>query len=162
MVGILVHGNNHFILSGPSPDEATALALVRYWSIIQIGEAKSSSFAQWEIKSKEFRENLEWAVIVPGESEVSPGVALLLAELSARGVSIRRLPTSALDTKGFIKTGAAVHDVCPLRRAPYLLETSLPGVFAVGDIRAESVKRVASAVGEGSMVVQFVHKVLAE
>ena len=77
MVGILVHGNNHFILSGPSPDEATALALVRHWSIIQIGEAKSSSCGQWEIKSKEFRENLEWAVIVPGESEVSPGVALL-------------------------------------------------------------------------------------
>ena len=50
----------------------------------------------------------------------------------------------------------------PLQRAPYLLETSLPGVFAVGDIRAGSVKRVASAVGEGSMAVQFVHKVLAE
>jgi hypothetical protein len=93
MVGILVHGNNHFILSGPSPDEATALALVRRWSIIQIGEAKSLSFDQWEIKSKEFRENLEWAVIVPGEREVSPGVAQLLAELSARGVIIQRFPT---------------------------------------------------------------------
>jgi thioredoxin reductase (NADPH) len=68
----------------------------------------------------------------------------------------------ALDAKGFIKTAAEVQDGWPLRRAPYLLETSLPGVFAVGDIRAESVKRVASAVGEGSMVVQFVHKVLAE
>ena len=90
MVGILVHGNNHFILSGPLPDETAALALVRHWSIIQIGEAKSSSFGPWEIKSKEFRENLEWAVVVPDESEVSTGVALLLAELSARGVSIRR------------------------------------------------------------------------
>ena len=68
----------------------------------------------------------------------------------------------ALDAKGFIKTGAEVRDGWPLHRPPYLLETSLPGVFAVGDIRAESVKRVASAVGEGSMVVQFVHKVLAE
>ena len=68
----------------------------------------------------------------------------------------------ALDAKGFIKTGAEVRDDWPLHRPPYLLETSLPGVFAVGDIRAESVKRVASAVGEGSMVVQFVHKVLAE
>jgi thioredoxin reductase (NADPH) len=68
----------------------------------------------------------------------------------------------ALDAKGFIKTGAEVQDGWPLRRATYPLETSLPGVFAVGDIRAESVKRVASAVGEGSMVVQFVHKVLAE
>jgi thioredoxin reductase (NADPH) len=52
--------------------------------------------------------------------------------------------------------------VADLRRPLSPLETSLPGVFAVGDIRAESVKRVASAVGEGSMVVQFVHKVLAE
>jgi thioredoxin reductase (NADPH) len=68
----------------------------------------------------------------------------------------------ALDAKGFIKTGAGVQNGWPRERVPYLLETSLPGVFAVGDIRAESVKRVASAVGEGSMVVQFVHKILAE
>jgi thioredoxin reductase (NADPH) len=68
----------------------------------------------------------------------------------------------ALDANGFIKTGAEVQDGWPLHRSPYPLETSLPGVFAVGDIRAESVKRVASAVGEGSMVVQYVHKVLAE
>ena len=93
MVGILVHGNNHFILSGPLPDEAMALAIVRYWSIIQIGEVKSSSFGQWHIKSKEFRENLEWAVVVPGDRGVSPGVAQLLGELSNRGVAIRRLHT---------------------------------------------------------------------
>ncbi len=93
MVGILVHGNNHFVLSGPLPDEVMALAIVRYWSIIQIGEVKSSSFGQWQIKSKEFRENLEWAVVVPGDRGVSPGVAQLLGELSNRGVAIRRLPT---------------------------------------------------------------------
>jgi thioredoxin reductase (NADPH) len=67
-----------------------------------------------------------------------------------------------LDAQGFIKTGSDVGDGWPLRRNPYMLETSLPGVFAVGDIRAGSVKRVASAVGEGSMAVQFVHKVLSE
>jgi thioredoxin reductase (NADPH) len=67
-----------------------------------------------------------------------------------------------LDANGFIKTGAEVSNNWPLRRTPYLLETSLPGVFAVGDIRAGSIKRVASAVGEGSMAVQLVHKVLAE
>ena len=67
-----------------------------------------------------------------------------------------------LDEKGFIKTGADVGHGWTLPRVPYLLETSLPGVFAVGDIRAGSVKRVASGVGEGSMAVQFVHKVLAE
>jgi len=68
----------------------------------------------------------------------------------------------ALDGKQFVQTGQDLGTDWPLPRAPYLLETSLPGVFAVGDIRAGSVKRVASAVGEGSMAVQFVHKVLAE
>jgi len=67
----------------------------------------------------------------------------------------------ALDEKQFIRTGVALGSAWPLRRPPYLLESSVPGIFAVGDIRAESIKRVASAVGEGSMAVQFVHKVLA-
>ena len=90
MVGILVHGNNHFILSGPVPDDATAVALARHWSVIQIGEPKSSIWGQWQIRPKEFRENLEWAVIVPGDRAVSPGVAELLTELSSRGVPMRR------------------------------------------------------------------------
>jgi len=68
----------------------------------------------------------------------------------------------AMDSKQFIKTGADVGESWPLERSPYLLETSLPGVFAVGDVRAGSMKRVAAAVGEGSMAVQFVHRVLAE
>lgn len=68
----------------------------------------------------------------------------------------------ALDTKQFIKTGTELGTDWSSRRPPYLLETSLPGVFAVGDVRAGSMKRVAAAVGEGSMAVQFVHKVLAE
>jgi len=67
----------------------------------------------------------------------------------------------ALDGKQFVKTGTDLGPEWSLSRAPYMLETSLPGVFAVGDIRSGSVKRVASAVGEGSMAVQFVHKVLA-
>jgi thioredoxin reductase (NADPH) len=74
----------------------------------------------------------------------------------------------ALDAKGFIKTGPdlTVEDLAeakwPLHRPPHLLETSLPGVFAVGDVRAGNVKRVASAVGEGSITISFVHKVLQE
>jgi thioredoxin reductase (NADPH) len=68
----------------------------------------------------------------------------------------------ALDAKQFIKTGTDLGPDWSQRRAPHMLETSLPGVFAVGDIRSGSVKRVASAVGEGSMAVQFVHQVLAE
>lgn len=72
------------------------------------------------------------------------------------------------DQLGFIKTGSDLssedldRSKWPLNRAPFLLETSLPGVFAVGDVRAGNVKRVASAVGEGSIAVSFVHQVLAE
>ncbi len=68
----------------------------------------------------------------------------------------------ATDDKQFLRTGTELGGAWTARRPPYLLETSRPGVFAVGDIRSGSVKRVASAVGEGSMAVQFVHRVLAE
>lgn len=65
------------------------------------------------------------------------------------------------DERGFIVTGPQVPAAgWPLERDPYLLETSLPGAFAVGDVRATSVKRVASAVGEGAIAVQFVHQYL--
>jgi thioredoxin reductase (NADPH) len=73
----------------------------------------------------------------------------------------------ALDSKGFILTGRDLDPVAqefkwPLQRVPLMLETSLPGVFAVGDVRAGNVKRVASAVGEGSISIYLVHRVLAE
>jgi thioredoxin reductase (NADPH) len=74
----------------------------------------------------------------------------------------------ALDAKGFIKTGLDLskEDLVaanwPLLRSPHLLETSLPGVFAVGDVRSGSVKRVSAAVGEGSIAIAFVHQVLQE
>jgi hypothetical protein len=90
MVGILVHGNNHYILSGPQPNEAEALELVRHWGVIRIGEPISFAYGRWEIRTKEFRENLEWAVVVPDELETSAGVAELLGELSGRGIEIRR------------------------------------------------------------------------
>jgi hypothetical protein len=91
MVGILVHGDNHFIVRGPLPDRATALALVRHWTVIQIGATTPPALDGWRISSREFREDLEWAVIVPAESEISPAVAELLAELSARGIGIHDL-----------------------------------------------------------------------
>ena len=74
----------------------------------------------------------------------------------------------ALDSKGFIKTGVDLspEDLAsanwPLARAPHLLETTLPGVFAVGDVRGGNIKRVASAVGEGAIAVALVHRVLTE
>ena len=77
------------------------------------------------------------------------------------------LPTAvARDGRGFVLAGSEllIEDVRPrwrLDRSPYLLETSLPGVFVAGDVRSQSMKRVASAVGEGSMAVSFVHEYLA-
>jgi len=74
----------------------------------------------------------------------------------------------ALDDKGFVKTGPALspeelaNAKWPLARPPYLLETNRPGIFAVGDVRSGNVKRVASAVGEGSIAVAFVHQVLRQ
>ena len=73
----------------------------------------------------------------------------------------------ALDDKGFIVTGYDLDNLrskpkWPLARSPHMLETSLPGVFAVGDVRSGNVKRVASAVGEGAIAVHLVHRVLTE
>ncbi len=75
----------------------------------------------------------------------------------------------ALDSEGFIKTGSNLSSEelsaarWTLARSPYLLETSLPRVFAVGDVRSSSIKRVASAVsGEGPFAISFVHQVLQQ
>jgi thioredoxin reductase (NADPH) len=73
-----------------------------------------------------------------------------------------------MDARGFIKTGPDLtpddlRDAkWPLARAPYLLETSKPGVFAIGDVRYGNIKRVASAVGEGPISISFVHRALQE
>ena len=83
-------------------------------------------------------------------------------------MSSSRADFAALDAKGFVRTGADVASsrsqvaAWPLARSPMLLETSLPHVFAVGDVRSASIERVASAVGEGSICIQLVHLALAE
>jgi thioredoxin reductase (NADPH) len=74
----------------------------------------------------------------------------------------------ALDEKGFVRTGPDLHaengspDGWPLSRPPLHLETTIPGIFAVGDVRCGSSKRVAAAVGEGSVCVQLIHRLLSE
>jgi thioredoxin reductase (NADPH) len=73
-------------------------------------------------------------------------------------------PEIALDRRGYVLTGADLraHDRWELERDPYLLETSVPGIFACGDVRYSPIKRVAAAVGEGSMAIAFVHQYLRE
>jgi hypothetical protein len=88
MVGILVHGDNHFIVRGPRPDRETALALVRHWSVISIGQTTPPELQEWHISTREFREDLQWAVDVPGESDHGAAVTQLLSELTARDIHV--------------------------------------------------------------------------
>jgi thioredoxin reductase (NADPH) len=105
----------------------------------------------------------------PGSAEpTTVQTHYLLAMIGAEPHTEWLPPELARDEKGFILTGDAVpptfrdsHEWSALGRAPYLYETSLPGAFAVGDVRAGSVKRVAAAAGEGSMAVRLVQQYLA-
>ena len=89
MIGILVCGDNHFIVSGPLPDRAAALSLARHWSLIQIRQTTPPSLRSWTIVTRAFREDLSWAVVVPGDGEVTTAAGQLLQEMSARGITIR-------------------------------------------------------------------------
>ena len=114
-------------------------------------------------------ERVSWVDKATGETSVHEiRHVFIMAGASPRTEWLRNCV--ALDNKGFILTGADVLAAAesrpplawPLARPPQMLETSLPRVFAVGDVRSGSVKRVASAVGEGAIAVHLVHRALAE
>jgi thioredoxin reductase (NADPH) len=119
-----------------------------------------------ELKGNGHLDSVVWRNGATGESACHPiRHAFIMAGASPRTEWLEGC--IALDKRGFIFTGPDVVPMqaefpWPLKRSPFMLETSLPGVFAVGDARSGSVKRVASAVGEGSIAVHFVHQVLAE
>jgi thioredoxin reductase (NADPH) len=112
-------------------------------------------------------ENVRWRNASTGETTTHGirHVFLMMGGVPSTGWLADQV---ARDAAGFIKTGPDLTQEelsaagWPLARAPFLLETNLPGVFATGDVRAGSIKRVASAVGEGSIAVSFVHRVLSE
>jgi len=112
-------------------------------------------------------ERIDWRNAVSGQVETLP-IRHVFTMTGAAPSTQWLSGCLALDAKGFVKTGTSLTPAelaewrWPLRRLPYLLETSLPGVFAIGDVRSGSTKRVASAVGEGSIAVATVHQVLAE
>ena len=119
------------------------------------------------LEGNDHLERVTWRNNQTGQAE-SRNIAHLFSMTGAVPNSAWLGGCVACDQGGFIKTGLdlTTEDLAkakwPLNRAPYLLETSLPGVFAVGDIRGGNLKRVASAVGEGSIAVSFVHQVLAQ
>jgi thioredoxin reductase (NADPH) len=115
-----------------------------------------------EVSGVDHLEEVEWKNTVTGASERRP-IRHVFAMTGAVPNTKWLKGCIALDEKGFIKTGPDLsrEDLAgwTLERAPHLLETNLPRVFAVGDVRCRSIKRVASAVGEGSMAISFVHSV---
>ena len=123
-----------------------------------------------ELESLEGTEHLErvgWRNRLTGVSETRDIRHVFLMTGAQPGTAWLKACV-ALDEQGFVCTGADLTPEMlkaanwPLKRSPGLLESSLPGVFAVGDVRAGSIKRVASAVGEGSIAVSFVHQALSE
>jgi thioredoxin reductase (NADPH) len=98
-----------------------------------------------------------------GELEKAPAKGLFLM-IGARPRTDWLPDEIARDRRGFVLTGLDLGEDCgwPLERRPFLLETSMPGVLAAGDVRHGAVKRVASAVGEGSIAIQIVHQLVAD
>jgi hypothetical protein len=90
MIGLLVHGSNHFIVEGPLPSPVEARALVWRWEFPRVGDPPAPG--PWRIVTKAFREDLEWAVALAGETKPTPAVLELLEELRGRGVVIHHAP----------------------------------------------------------------------
>ncbi len=130
-------------------------------------EGKLSLMLDSEICELKGDRSLSGAVVRNGRTGEAKEVAIegvfVMIGAVPRTEWLRTASKVALDEKGFVLTGADVvaRGLWASGRSPYFLETSCPGVFAVGDTRAGSVKRVASAVGEGSMAIALVHQYLA-
>jgi thioredoxin reductase (NADPH) len=151
-------------------------------SMLVRGESLVKSMSHYLIEQIEALENVE--VLTRTQAIAAEGENGRLARLRLRGpdrdersvdadacfIFIGALPRTdwldgvvARDERGFILAGADVREHgWPLAREPRPLETSVPGVFVAGDVRSRSIKRVASAVGEGSMAVSLIHEYLAE
>jgi thioredoxin reductase (NADPH) len=148
----------HLVVRGERLEASMSAYLVEQLAAIENVELHTRT----EVAAFEGSQHLERATFTGPEGTIG-------LEVSAAFVFIGQQPRTAWlegcvarDERGFILTGADVEGAgWNLQRAPFLLEASMPGVFAAGDVRHRSVKRIASAVGEGSMAVQFVHQYLA-
>jgi thioredoxin reductase (NADPH) len=185
---ILCHDNAVAVVGGGNSAGQAAVFLSQYARGVHLfirGESLAATMSRYLIRRIEEAGNIELhpyteITELHGETELAKvtvynnqtsatkeyDINLLFVFIGAKPHTEWLGQAVALDEKGFIKTGELVGEFpskqrpYPPRR-PYLLETSIPGVFAVGDVRSTSVKRIASAVGEGSMAIQFVHQVLS-
>ena len=178
-------GEEVYVVGGANSAGQAAMYFSKYARKVNMlvrGESLVKSMSQYLIDQIDETENIE---VLPFHSVIEAKgdtrLEMLRVEDSQTG-EIKELKTSSLfifigatpstewledlvdrDRRGFIRTGPDVSEEWPwpLERDRYLLETSVPGIFSVGDVRHGSVKRVASSVGEGSICVQFVHRHLA-
>jgi thioredoxin reductase (NADPH) len=183
-------GQQVFVVGGANSAGQAALHLANYAAQVTLlvrGSSLSNKMSEYLIEQIEARENisvrLQTEVIGGGgdyrlerlvirKSGADEGETVSAAALFVMIGAVPRtgwLPeTLPRDRRGYLLTGSdlledgRLPDTWPLERAPYLLETGLPGVFAAGDVRHGSVKRVASAVGEGAIAVQSLHRHFAE
>ena len=183
------HDKDVFIVGGGNSAGQAAMYLSKYASSVTIlvrGESLAASMSQYLIAQIEAQEKIAvWPRSSVVEAKGSTSLEAIIIADAATG-DVQAVPAYTLfifigamphtdwvadvlkrDSQGFIQTGPdSLRDGrrprgWNLDRDPFLLETSVPGVFAAGDVRQRSVKRVASAVGEGSMAVQFVHQYLS-
>jgi len=188
--GITCQGGNVFVLGGANSAGQAAMNFARYASRVVIlvrGESLSSTMSQYLIDQIQRTPNIQlWAHASVAEAHGDGHLEELSILCSDTG-KIERVPASSMfifigalprtdwlkdvverDDRGFILTGPDLlwNGQRPkgwtLDRDPFLLETNVPGLFAVGDVRHGSVKRVASGVGEGSVAVQFIHQYLSK
>jgi thioredoxin reductase (NADPH) len=180
-----MHGADvHIVGAGNSAGQAALFFSehARTVTIVYRGDSLAKSMSQYLVDQLEKRPNIE--VMFGAEVVAAHGEDSLEAiDVSNGGGEPVRLqsgglfmfigadaetqwlpPEIALDARGYVLTGADVRatGAWPLERDPYLLETSVPGIFACGDVRSGLVKRVAAAVGEGSMAIAFVHQYLSD
>jgi thioredoxin reductase (NADPH) len=175
----------HIVGAGNSAGQAAMFlsSHARSVTIICRGERLQKSMSQYLIDQLRTRENIDVffhreIVAVLGEDSLEAievrdnrtgetrtrRTDALFIMIGADAETAWLPPEIALDDHGYVRTGADAKDsgLWPLERDPYLLETSVPGIFACGDVRLGPVKRVAAAVGEGSMAIAFVHQYLRE
>jgi thioredoxin reductase (NADPH) len=154
------------VVRGPDLDRSMS-----YYLIQQIGELPNVRVrTNSEVVEAGGRDHLEWLRVADRDTGVEERVdaSWLFVFIGAAPCTDWLGKTVMRDENGFVLTGpdllkdGQLPADWPLERQPYFLETSVPGIFAAGDVRGQSVKRVASAVGEGAMAVTFVHRYLEQ
>jgi len=156
----------HMLVRGPSLAESMSRYLIQRLEATPNVVLRTRTQVEG-LEGEKGLERVRWRRLDTGESETHE-IRNLFLMTGADPNTAWLEGCLTLDDKKFVKTGADLlpEDLAsarwPLSRRPYLMETSIPGVFCVGDARSASVKRVASAVGEGSICVQLVHRALAE